>query len=78
MEGKKQGLFATLLALLVLAGAMTVIGIIVWMRMSHPNVPTQPGHSEFRLRIDAGQVLAARRINSFQGFGNNQVPADLI
>ncbi len=53
MKGTKQGLLATMLALLVLAGAMTLIGIIVWMRMAHPTVPSQPGHSELSIPIRA-------------------------
>ncbi|MGI9104530.1 MAG: hypothetical protein ACR2IF_18965 [Terriglobales bacterium] len=57
MKGKKEGLLATLLALLVLAGAMTIIGIIVWMRMSHTSVPSQPGHTE--LRVPSSERSAA-------------------
>ncbi len=43
MPGKHQGLLPTLVALLALAGTLTLIGIIVWMMMAPSNVPTRPG-----------------------------------
>ncbi len=43
MPGKHRGLLPTLLALLALAGLLTLIGILVWMMMAPSNVPTRPG-----------------------------------
>ncbi len=39
---EKAGLGPTLLALLVLAGALTVIGVVIWLRMAPQQTPTQP------------------------------------
>ncbi len=75
MKGNKQGLLATMLALLVLAGAMTLIGIIVWMRMAHSTVPSQPGHSELRVPIRARAGQTTLRANSLQ---QTKAPADYI
>ncbi len=37
-----SGLGATLIALLILAGALTVIGAVIWLRKAPSGVPTQP------------------------------------
>ncbi len=61
---EKAGLGPTLLALLVLAGALTVIGVVIWLRMTPQTAPTQPKqagkqHSELRA-VD--RVLTAYRV----------------
>jgi hypothetical protein len=44
-RGRKLTLTPTLIVLLVLAGALTIIGILVWLRKAPSVVPTQPGQS---------------------------------
>ncbi len=54
---ERGGWGATLLVLLVLMGVMTALGIVVWLRMTPWNAPTQPSqqtgkpHSELRVPI---------------------------
>ena len=46
-----SGLGATLIALLILAGALAIIGAVIWLRKAPSGVPTQPQskpHSELR------------------------------
>jgi hypothetical protein len=61
--GKKQGLLPTLLVLLVVAGTLTIIGIVIWMRMAPMSVPTQPPQPKptSSLRLP-GQQLANQGI----------------
>jgi len=49
--GKKQGLLPTLIVLLAVAGTLTIIGIVIWMRMWPMTVPTQPPQPTSVLRI---------------------------
>lgn len=50
------GLGATLIALLVLAGALAIIGAVVWLKKAPSGAPTQPSqvtkpHSELRYPV---------------------------
>ena len=40
-----SGLGATLIALLVLAGVLAVIGVVVWLRKVPSGVPTRPAQA---------------------------------
>jgi hypothetical protein len=56
-----SGLGATLIALLILAGALTVIGIVVWLRTAPSGAPTQPAQvtkpsSELRVPLESPVV----------------------
>ncbi len=52
---ERAGWGAVLIVLLVLAGAMTIIGVVIWLRMAPQGLPSQPSqagnaHSEI-LRV---------------------------
>ena len=58
---ERGGWGPTLLILLIVLGAMTALGIVVWMRMTPWNAPTQPGkpHSELHVPIRSQSLHSA-------------------
>jgi flagellar basal body-associated protein FliL len=42
MDSRHAGLLPTLIALLIVAATLTIVGVIVWMRMATNTVPAKP------------------------------------
>ncbi len=51
MEGKRQGLTPTLLALLIITATLVLVGATVWMVTTPKRVPTQPPRPSSSLQV---------------------------
>ncbi len=65
---ERTGWGAVLIVLLILAGAMTVVGVVIWLRMAPQGEPSQPkqagrSHSELRYEYPYRVPAAAYRLN---------------